>query len=103
VRPAESSPVFLTLVLRSSKAVDKTAAQVAMRAGWRAPDPGLGAMIKLVRGKAGDVVDLFGVGKGLAGAGLVPQQAPPAFLEMEPACTRGRKMGETRGWASSQS
>src|SRR5438105_4171404 len=43
------------LVLRSSKAVHKSATPVAMWAGWTAPAPGFRAMMELLGGKAGDL------------------------------------------------
>src|SRR5262249_36167876 len=76
------------LVLRSSKAVDKTTPQVAV--GWRraAPDPGLGPGIEVLRGDARRQSDLAGVGEGLAGERLATEEPPPAFLQVEPAGAR---------------
>jgi len=58
-------------------------------------------MIELVGGEAGDGVDLLSVGEGLASEGLVPKQAPPAYLEIEPASTFLPNSGLSSGPAGS--
>src|SRR5262245_52768877 len=50
-----------TLVLHSSKAVHEMAAEVAVGTGRAAPDPRLGAMVELLGGQRGDLVDLVAV------------------------------------------
>ena len=58
---------------------------MTVRAGRAVPDPRLGALIELVCGEEGDLVDLVAIGKGLPGQGVPAEEAPPAFLEIEPA------------------
>src|SRR5258708_11722652 len=71
-------------MLRSSKAVDKWATKVAV--WWRgaSPDPGLGPGVKVLRGDARRLLELFGIGKVLAGEGLAAEEPPPAFLQIAP-------------------
>jgi hypothetical protein len=78
-------------MLHSSNTIHKSATQVAMRTGWTAPDPRLGAMIQLLGGKDRDLVDLLAIGEGLAGKGLPAEKTPPAFLQIEPARAFGNE------------
>ena len=56
--------------------------------GWPTPDPGLGAPIQLLGGDASGVFDLLGIGKALSGQCIAAEEPPPAFLQIEPACSR---------------
>jgi hypothetical protein len=79
----------LPLVQCSLKGVYKAAA-VGTRFGLGpSPDPGPGAGVELGGGYLGGVRDLVGVGDGLAGQCLAPEDPPPAFLEVEPAGALG--------------
>ena len=100
------------LVRHSSNVVDKTATQRAV--WWRraAPDPGFGSGIEVLRGDPRCQVDLLGIGERLAGErlageGLATEEAPPAFLQIEPARPggdwHGVDAGWTRGWAANHS
>src|SRR5436189_3786508 len=53
------------------------------------PDPGPGAGVELGGGHPGGVGDLVGVGEGLPGQRLPPEDPPPAFLQVEPAGALG--------------
>ena len=56
--------------------------------GWPTPDPGLGAPIQLLGGDASGLFDLLGIGKALSGQCIAAEEPPPAFLQIEPACSR---------------
>jgi len=56
--------------------------------GWPTPDPGLGAPIQLLGGHTGGLLDLFGIGEALPGKRIAAEEPPPAFLQIEPACSR---------------
>ena len=56
--------------------------------GWPSPDPGLGAPIELLGRDAGGLFDLLGIGKTLPGERIAAEEPPPAFLQIEPACSR---------------
>src|SRR5204863_6122808 len=77
------------LMPRSLKSVYK-APSVGPRFGLGpSPDPGPGAGVELGGGHPGGVGDLVGVGEGLPGQGLAPEDPPPAFLQVEPAGALG--------------
>src|SRR5262249_20157731 len=79
----------VALVLRSLKGVDEPAAQ-ASRRGWRSsPDPGLGLLVELGGGVAGDVGDVVGGCERDPGQGVAPEDPPPGFLQVEPAGADG--------------
>src|ERR1700747_812006 len=76
-------------MLCSLKGVYKASA-VGTRFGLgSSPDPGPGAGVELGGGDPGGAGDLVGVGEGLAGQRLAPEDPPPAFLEVEPAGALG--------------
>src|SRR5690242_644603 len=85
------------LVLHSSNAVHEPAPQLP---GWRrgaAPDPRFGTPVELLRSDLRRVLDLGMIGEALAGEGVVPEQAPPRFLEIEPAGALGDEHGMRAG------
>src|SRR5207247_10720692 len=53
------------------------------------PDPGPGTGVELGGSHLGGVGDLAGVGEGLPGQRLPPEDPPPAFLQVEPAGALG--------------
>ena len=59
--------------------------------GRASPDPGLGANIELHGGDTGGLLDLRGVGKALTREGIAAEEPPPAFLQIEPARSRGNE------------
>src|SRR6266487_2775610 len=76
-------------MLRSLKGVYK-APSVGPRFGLGpAPDPGPGAGVQLGGGYLGGVGDLVGIGEGLPGQRLAPEDPPPAFLQVQPAGALG--------------
>ena len=89
-------------MLRSLKGVYKASAVGAGFGLGPSPDPGPGAGVELGGGYLGGVGDLVGVGEGLAGQGLPPEDPPPAFLQVQPAGALGMKAWRMRGWPSSQ-
>src|SRR6266516_2660993 len=79
------------LMLRSLKGVYK-APSVGPRFGLGpAPDPGPGAGVQLGGGYLGGVGDLVGIGEGLPGQRLAPEDPPPAFLQVQPAGALGNE------------
>src|SRR5262249_12983401 len=60
---------------------------------WASPDPGLGPGVEMLGRHARRQVDLLGIGEGLAGEGLPAEEAPPAFLQVEPTGPRGEGDG----------
>ena len=75
-----------SLVLHSSKAIGKEATTIARRLGWASPHPGFGAQIELSSRDARGLFNLGGSGKTLSCQRITPEEAPPAFLQIEPAC-----------------
>lgn len=64
----------------------------SQEAGWRcgsAPDPGPGSGVELACCEAGGLFDLAWSGEGLAGQGSLAEDAPPAFLQVQPARADG--------------
>src|SRR6266487_6626189 len=80
---------FGTLVLRSLKGVYKALSVGAGFGLGPSPDPGPGAGVELGGGDLGGVGDLVGVGEGLPGQRLLPEDPPPAFLHVQPAGALG--------------
>src|SRR5215475_5335368 len=72
------------LVLRSLKDVYKASAVGAWLGLGPSPDPGTGAGVELGGGHLGGVGNLIGVGEGLPGQRLAPEDPPPAFLQVQP-------------------
>ena len=73
-------------MLHSSKAIGKEATPIARRLGWTSPHPGFGSQVKLSSGDTRGLCNLRGIGKTLACQRITPEEAPPAFLQIEPAC-----------------
>lgn len=71
-------------MLRSSNAITKEAPPPAWGLGQPSPDPGMSASVELLGGDSPRLIDLLGVGKALPGEGLVAEEPPPAFLQVEP-------------------
>src|SRR6185312_11383887 len=53
------------------------------------PDPGPGAGVELGGGHPGGMGDLMGIGEGLPGQRLAPEDPPPAFLQVQPTGALG--------------
>src|SRR5258706_3951296 len=85
--------VAVVLVLHSSKAVDKATTKHAVRRWWAAPDPGFGPGIEVFGRHPCCQIELLGVGEGLAGERLAAEEAPPAFLQVQPAGPRRDRDG----------
>ena len=77
------------LVLHSSKGVDKPTAELAMGSGRPSPDPGLGTAVELTGGEVSGGLNLRMIREALAGEGIPPEEAPPAFDEVQPAGAGG--------------
>lgn len=75
--------LFRVLLLHSSKAIAKEAAQVRACFGWPSPDPGLGPVIELAGDHFPRSLNLIGIGETLGSCGIAAKEAPPAFLEIE--------------------
>ena len=80
-----------SLLLRSSRAVTKEAMQMAPCFGRPSPDPRFGAPIEVRGGHARRLLDLISVGKTLSRERIASKEAPPAFLQIEPACSFGNE------------
>src|SRR6185437_7107119 len=76
-------------MLRSLKGVYKAPTIGTVFGLGPSPDPGPGAGVELGGGDPGGVGDLIGVGEGLPGQRLPPEDPPPAFLEIQPAGALG--------------
>ena len=79
------------LVLHSSKAIGKEATTIARRLGRPAPHPVFGPQVELSSRDTGGLLDLLGIGKTLSCQRITPEEAPPALLEIEPACPGGNE------------
>jgi hypothetical protein len=77
------------LVRRSSKAIDKTATERALCRWGTAPDPWASMAVELGGGQTGDVGNIVGVRHRYPREGLPPEEAPPAFDEVEPGGADG--------------
>jgi hypothetical protein len=53
------------------------------------PDPGLSTQVELRGGDASGLLNLFGIGKALPGERITAEEAPPALLQVQPACSSG--------------
>ena len=62
---------------------------MAMIPGRPSPNPGVGPQIELSGGHASGLLNLIGVGKALSSQGITTEEAPPAFLQIEPAGSFG--------------
>ena len=74
-------------MLRSLNAIGKEATMIARRLGRTSPDPGFGPQVELSSRDAGGLFNLRGIGKTLSSQRITPEEAPPAFLQIEPACS----------------
>lgn len=81
------SPAPPILVLRSLKAVHKSATSVAWGTSRSTPHPRLGTTVQLLRRNLGRVFDLVSVCEGLSGKCLASEQTPPGLLQIQPAGT----------------
>ncbi len=61
------------------------------RPGRTPPDPGLGAQVELSGGNTGRLLDFLGSGKALPSKRITAKEAPPAFLQIEPARSGGNE------------
>ena len=75
-----------SLVLRSLKPIRKTAREIATGSRWPSPHPGLGAVVELLGGDSPRLLDLGRIRKALARQGVTTEEAPPALLQIQPAC-----------------
>src|SRR5215471_2769625 len=73
------------LLLRSSKTITKEATIVTVVLGRPTPEPRLGAAVELSGGDTGGLFNLTSVGKTLSCQRVTSKEAPPAFLEVQPA------------------
>jgi len=71
-------------MLRSLNAVTKETTIAARILGWPSPDPGLGSPVELSGGNTGGLLDFLRIGETLTSKGITAEEAPPAFLEVEP-------------------
>ena len=76
-------------MLYSSKGVDKPTTELAMGSGRPSPDPGLGTAVELTGGEVSGGLNLRMIRETLAGEGIPPEEAPPAFDEVQPAGAGG--------------
>ena len=75
---------------------------MAPRFGRPSPYPGSRPVVELDGCHLHGSFNLIGIGKTLASEGIASKEAPPAFLEIEPACTLGNEVCWRRGWFASQ-
>jgi hypothetical protein len=71
-------------VLRSLKAITKESSVVAVILGRPTPDPRIGAPIQLSGGDTCGLFNFISVGKTLSGKRIAAEEAPPAFLKVQP-------------------
>ena len=76
-------------MLRSLKGVYKASSVGPWFRLGPSPDPRPGAGVELGGGDLGGIGDLVGVGEGLPGQRLAPEDPPPALLQVQPAGALG--------------
>ena len=59
--------------------------------GRPTPDPGLSPQVELPGGDASGLLDLIRVGKALSSQSIAAEEAPPALLQVKPACPSGNE------------
>ena len=64
---------------------------MTMIPGRSSPDPGLGSQVELGRRDTRRWLDLISSGKTLASKGIAAEEAPPAFLQVQPTSSRWDK------------
>jgi hypothetical protein len=75
----------LLLLLRSSKAVHKSASPMARQSGRMTPHPGSCSMVELLGSYPRGQLDLLRIGEALSCQCFSSKQSPPRFLKVEPA------------------
>src|SRR2546430_9267803 len=83
--------MLIFLVLRSLKAIRKEATVVAMILGRTSPDPRFGSPVELSGRDASGLLNLIRVGKALSSQSIAAEEAPPALLQVKPACPSGNE------------
>ena len=73
------------LVLRSLKAITKESSVVAVILERPTPNPGVGTSVELSGRDARGLLNLIRVGETLSSERIAAEEAPPAFLEVQPA------------------
>jgi hypothetical protein len=88
---------FPILVLRSLNPVTKDTPIMTMILGRASPDPRLSSPVELSRPDTRRLLDFRGGGETLSSQGIAAEQAPPAFLQIQPACScRDKDVMEAR-------
>ena len=72
-------------MLYSLNPVTKEMTIATMNIGRPTPDPRFGAPVELSRSDMHSLLNLLGIGEALPGQGIATEEAPPAFLQVEPA------------------
>jgi hypothetical protein len=98
IPPTGSRSLFVQpLVLRSLNTITKEAPMTTRCLRWAPPDPGLGPQVKLRCCDASGLFDFLRIGKALASKRITAEEAPPALLQVEPACPcRNKDVMEAR-------
>ena len=69
---------------RSSKAIDKTAPEMAVRRRWAVPNPRTSLAIEVGGGESSDLRAVVVVREGLTSERLATEEPPPALDQVEP-------------------
>jgi len=83
--------MLIFLVLRSLKAIRKEATVVAMILGRTSPDPRFGSPVELSGRDASGLLNLIRGGLALSSQSIAAEEAPPALLQVKPACPSGNE------------
>lgn len=84
MREAPSPKTMREILLCSSKAIPKAAAEMSAGLGRPPPNPGFRPVVTLLRRHLHRLFNLTGIGETLARQLITTEEAPPAFLEIEP-------------------
>ena len=75
--------IHIRLLLRSLKTIIKDATIVAMI--FRRSTPGIGTPVELSGGDASGLLNFISIGKTLSSQRIASEEAPPTFLQVQPA------------------